>query len=413
LSITFDEAVRLDGAKAMAQDGNSVAWGTTGAGNHTVSLLLPPGAKEDARITLRGIRDLSQLGNAMPATTLHLPPAGWPQRDDALVFAWENRNAAPPGSDFVAPQRSGKAFWNSRGGMDVRGGVFELPDVGTRMVHECGRSGAFTLEAIIAPMVPPFDKAMRPVLSLEDEAGRVHLALLQLRSSWSLWLATDDNPRGTSREQSIMPIRAGQPHHVVLGYEAGRFVLFVDGAEVWVRSQLNGALRWQDGPARFRIGACSKLTETWQGMVEQLSVHSRVLTASEALASAHHAKAALATQSEIKTRKVVARLVQSTPLPKLEDIRPYREALVEQLYEVLPKDDGDDEQSFPVGSHLAVTHWVWVNAEAAQAPPAKIGDTFRLFVQPRQAHGEVSSLVIRSNLPVNPEVPAFLDVSNW
>ena len=118
-------------------------------------------------------------------------------------------------------------------------------------------------------------------------------------------------------------------------------------------------------------------------------------------------------QRAIKTQKVVARLVQTSRRPTLADITPYREALVEQLYEVLPKDEGDDEQSFPVGSQIAITHWVWVNSEAAHEPPAKVGDTFRLFVEPRDAHREIGSLVVRSDLSAERVVTQVLDVSNW
>jgi hypothetical protein len=255
---------------------------------------------------------------------------------------------------------------------------------------------------------------MRPVLSLEDDAGNVKLALLQLRSSLSLWLATEDNPRGTSIEQPLMPIRTGQPIHFVLGYEAGRFQLVVNGAQVWVHPLLRGPLHWNDAESgRLRIGACSKLSNVWPGMVEQLAVHHRMLTISEAVASADRAEPKLAAQQSIPTRKVVARLVQASRLPTLAEITPYREALVENVYEVLPKDEGDDLQAFPVGSRIAITHWVWVNGEAAHAPPSKVGSTVRLFVQPKQAHGELDSLMVRSDLPPQLDSPQVLDVSNW
>lgn len=413
LSLTFDEAVALGSATAEMMNGVKLAWGPQTAERHRVLLPLPDDTKPGARITLTGVRDLAQHPNVMSPTSIRVPGALWPQSRDGLLLAWESRHTTPTGIENATPTRSGKAFWNPRGGMDMRGGSFELPDAGTAMLRECGRSGAFTLEAIITPMVPPYDKAMRPVLSLEDDAGNVKLALLQLRSAWSLWLATEDNPRGTTIEQPLTPIKTGQPHHIVLGYESGRFQLHVNGAQLWVRSQLKGALKWEATPGRLRIGACSKFDGNWQGMVDQFALHSRMLSASEAIAHADYAAPKVDAQRAVKTKKAVVRLVQASRQPTLAEITPYREALVQHLYEVLPKDEGDDEQSFPVGSSVAVSHWVWVNGEAAAAPPAKVGETFRLFVEPKEAHAEIKSLVVRSDLSPEVEAVELLDVSNW
>ena len=52
----------------------------------------------------------------------------------------------------------------------------------------------------------------------------------------------------------------------------------------------------------------------------------------------------------------MAKLVQSSRLPSLGEVAPYREALVQHLYEVLPKDKDDRQQDFPIGSRIAVTH---------------------------------------------------------
>ena len=114
----------------------------------------------------------AQRANIMPPTEIQFPGASWPSSSEGLVLAWENQQATPEGMETLTPTRTGKAFWNARGGMDVRGGTYEIPGAGTKMLRECGKSGAFTLEAMITPMVPPFDKAMRPVFSLEDDAGQ-------------------------------------------------------------------------------------------------------------------------------------------------------------------------------------------------------------------------------------------------
>lgn len=413
LAVTFDQAVSLGHATATMEDGRVIPFGTLVAEQHIVQLSLTHAAEPGTRITLEGVQDLAQRPNVMARTKFAVPTLGWPQSREGLVYAWEHRDAQPLQLTSAVPERRGKAFWNLRGGMDVRGGTYELPEVGTAMLRECGRSGAFTLEAVITPMVPPYDREARPVLSLEDARGNVKLAMLQRRSDWSLWLATEDNPRGTSIEQELLPLRTGQPHHVVVSYEKGRLQVFLNGMAMSVRPEIVGALRFDAEKGVLRIGACSKLEARWQGMVDQLSIYNRMLTADEAVAHADHAAPKLEEQKQARTRKVVAKLVQSSRLPSLAEVAPYREALVQHLYEVLPKDKGDRDQDLPVGSRIAVTQWVWVNGEAAAAPKPDQNGVYRLFVQPAEAHREIQPLVIKNDLPADAPVESWLEISNW
>jgi hypothetical protein len=413
LALTFDQAVSLEHAKATSSEGGTLPFGPLLAEQHVVHLSLMHAVNPGSRITLEGVRDLAQRPNVMPRMTFAVPTQGWPQSREGLVYAWEHRDAQPLQLTGAMPVRTGKAFWNLRGGMDVRGGTYELPEVGAAMLRECGRSGAFTLEAIITPMVPPYDREARPVLSLEDAHGNVKLAMLQRRSDWSLWLATEDNPRGTSIEQELLPLRTGQPHHVVVTYEKGKFQVYLNGMAMSVRPEIHGALNLDADKGVLRIGACSKLEARWQGMVDQLSIYNRVITPDEAVAHADHAAPKLKEQHQARTRKMVAKLVQSSRLPSLAEVAPYREALVQHLYEVLPKDKDDRDQDFPVGSRIAVTQWVWVNGESAASPqPDELG-VYRLFVQPAETHREIQPLVIKSDLPPDAPVESWLEVSNW
>lgn len=413
LSVTFDEAVNLSGAQAAAGNGAVLPWGIQSAENHTVLLPMPVTVPPGTKITLRGVHDLAQHPVEMPATTLTVPGRGWLESQEGLVVAWENRHTPPLGLPEAGPVLKGKAHWSPRGGVDVRGGSAEFAGLGGAMVRECARSGAFTVEAIITPMVPPNDLEMRPVLSLENSSGDVCLALLQRRSALSVWLATEDNPRGTTEEQPLMPIRTGQPYHVVLGYQNGQFMLVVNGEQSWVHAEVRGALRFTGKDGTFRIGACSKLDHPWQGQVDQLSVHSRLLSAGEAMAHADHAAPKVATQRTVKTSKVMAKLVETSRTPALAQISPYRDALVQQLYEVLPKEETDAEQSFPVGSRLTVSHWVWVNGESVRRPPVQPGKVYKLFVQTREAHPEIAPLVQHSDLDPTVDAVEVLDVTNW
>ena len=414
LSLTFDEPIALEQARAIAPDGRALPWGAESAQSHRVLLPLLGRVKAGETLTLMGITDTAPGRHAMARTTFRVPGSGWPQSTQGLVYAWEDRDTPPLGVPGM-PERSGRAFWNLRGGMDVRGGTYEIPGAGEAILRKCGRTGAFTLEAIITPMVPPYDRETRPVLSLEDGAGNVKLALLQRRSDWTLWLATEDNPRGTSIEQELLPLRTGQPHHITVSYEKqGQFRVFLNGQQMAVPPELHGPLRMAGDGGVLRIGTCSRMTTRWHGMVDQLAVYNRALGADEAVAHADYAEPKLAAQRAVRTRKVVARRVQSSRLPALAEVAPYREALVRHLYEVLPKDKEDGDQEFPVGTRLAVVQWVWVNGEAVR-PPADEDGVYRLYLQPAEAHREIQPLVIKDDLPMNGDGPgeSWLEVSNW
>lgn len=412
LALTFDEAISLEQARAFLEDGTPVRLGGLEAQHHVATILLGKNLQPGTRLWLEGVTDRAQQAHAMPRTSITIPRRGWPQTTSGLVFAWEHRSTPALGLLGLAPVREGLAFWSSRGGMDTRGGEFELPEAGRAVLQRCETTGAFTFEAIITPMVPPYDREARPVFSLEDSTGAVRLAMLQRRSDWSLWLATEDNPRGTSIEQELLPLRTGQPHHVLFSYEKGQLRVYLNGMSMAVRPEVHGALKFAAADGVLRIGACSKLPARWHGMVDQLAVYNRALTPDEAVAHADHAAPKMELQRAARTRKVVARRIQTSRLPTLAGIAPYREALVQHLYEVLPKDRDDQTQDIPVGTRLAVNHWVWVNGQSAQ-PPALDGEVYRLFIQPSEAHLEIQPLVISSDLPAEASSEAWLEVSNW
>lgn len=413
LALTFDEAVSIEQAKATSDDGTVLPIGRLEAEQHRLLMPLSDRVLPGSCITLSGVRDLAQHANTAPPFTFRVPRLGWPESRESLLLAWEDRHHKAIQMPEVVPTLEGKAFWSPRGGVDMRGGCSEIQGLGTAMLRECGRSGCFTIEAIITPMVPPNDKETRPVFSLESEKGELALALLQRRSGLGLWLATKDNPSGMGVEQPLLPIRTGQPYHIVLGYEAGRFLLVVNGAPLWVRSEFRGPLNFADRGGVFRMGASTKLEHPWQGQIDQLAIYHRFLSASEALANADHALPKVQAQAAVKTQKVVVRLLKASRSPSLAEISPYREALVEQSYEVLPHETDDHEQSFPVGSRISIVHWAWVNGEAARRPPLQPGKIYRLFVQPKDAHPELKSLVIRNDLPPEGDFPELLDTANW
>ena len=413
LNLTFSEAVSLKNAKAEAEDGRPLTLGALSAGNRVCDIELPGGVKT---VNLSGVEDLAQHPNVMKPERLVVPPQAWPQSRDGLVFAWDNKSTPSIGlKEAVTPTRTGKAFWNASGGLDIRGGAAEFESLGDAIGSACGKSRAVCIEAMIRPLVPPYDRELRPILSLETEAGEVRLQLCQRISTLVLRVATEAHPDVADNEHVLGRVRTGSTYHFVVSYKNGEVTTVLDGAEMSVRTLGNEGLKDTSGPLRFRIGRAKDTPEGshWSGTIEHLAVYDRVLTTNEALCHYDLIAPVLRERAKERQRKVKAKLIEASRVPTLQEISPYREALMTSLYEVLPKDQEKDKQELPVGTRIAVTHWVWVNGERAKEVAFTPGTVLDLFVDPLSQHTEVKGLVIRNDLTPAAGVEEYLDASNW
>jgi hypothetical protein len=136
-----------------------------------------------------------------------------------------------------------------------------------------------------------------------------------------------------------------------------------------------------------------------------------VFSPAEALALYDYAAVNIKARPAAAPVSVMARLVETSRLPKLEEIRPYHEGLVKNCYEVLPDKSGGARQPIPAGTKVVVTHWVWMNGEAAAAPPAAVGKAYPLTLEPLASHPEIKSLVNRDDLTNGLGSDEFLEVS--
>ena len=76
------------------------------------------------------------------------------------------------------------------------------------------------------------------------------------------------------------------------------------------------------------------------------------------------------------TWSVRATLTEASDFPTLEEIRPYRDALIAHEYEI----EGEGTKQAP--RRIAVYHWAIIEEKTTRAADLKEGDTVHLEIQP-------------------------------
>jgi len=407
VSITFNKAVALTHATASAS-GQALTWRGQAADDHVALLNLPPHYVRLADILISGVQDKAQTPNILPPTQANVTSQNWPSPED-LVFAWESKKARPlPAKVATDPEPHGQVFWSATGGMAPHGGWYELAGAGDHVMYDCRKARAITLEAILTARAQPKAGEAWPVFSVEDRRGKVKCALAQRADGYYLYLATESRNQEWAGETRVAPAPVGKAQHLVCGYENGNLTSFVNGAPVALSQHPTGRPSFEKGKGTFLVGASPQYPgAAWPGTVDHLACYSHACRPAVALGLYDLAGPALAGRSATPPTKVTARLVETSRLPTLEQIKPYKEALVKNDYEIL---EGTGELSR--GGKIVVAHWVWMNGERAAAAPAQVGQSYSLSLEPLAAHPEIQPLVIKDDLTNGLGADEFLEVGH-
>jgi hypothetical protein len=98
------------------------------------------------------------------------------------------------------------------------------------------------------------------------------------------------------------------------------------------------------------------------------------------------------------------RLRALSPLPSLAEISPYREALAVDEVEVVRSISGP-----PLAQPgLRVARWAILDGQIV--PSRRVGETFRLVVEPFAAQPQLEPYYLADRLPRAPELPLLFDL---
>ena len=381
----FDEPVTGTKASVTLPDGSALNdWQVIDDG-YALRLPLPPGMPEGEAVSLEGFFDKAQKPNRMKRTSISVPSIAWPASDEGMMFVWENvkgRTRLPNGNPCeVKPQ--GLAFFNEHGAMKLRGGWFDAPDAGELVSASCMKSHEVTVEMIVTPQPPATnDKQLHRILSLANSEDQRNLTIGQRGTRLALWLRTPENgAAGNVEETHLAMVDNNQPHHLVVAYKKDRLNVWVDGANVHNRTRIRGDFsNWEHMKLRFGAGADG--SHPWRGLIDRIVIYDRCLDDAEIAQHSNSSIVAESKRNPLPEWKVVAKLIEASPTPTLQEFQPYTEALTRHLYEILEVKDGGPLPA----KQVAVSHWSWLSAKPLPAQKLKLGDVVEMKLHREDAH---------------------------
>lgn len=306
----------------------------------------------------------------------------WPGTNDGWVFIWENGASQgqikdPQTHQIIAAitQPRGLAVYGRNREMDLSSGSFVAKDADNALLKALQASNQLSLEAVI---VPDRKHARTPteIITFSSTSKSRNFSLTQDDSDLTFRVRTSQTgPNASKPVFKLCKLTTGRPQHVVVTYQPGRIVCYLNGEKVfdkkcsdgdfsnWTAQHLVFGDEWRQGAA------------DWPGSLEGVAIFNRVLSASEA--SDHHKLF----QQKMKERKPVeqivvkARLLSVTQPPPPESIAPYRRALIVNDYEVEQVLAGSLEDK-----KFQATYWGILDSKIVPAE-WKAGATYELTLE--------------------------------
>lgn len=322
-----------------------------------------------------------------------------------LVFLWQradaaNRIAAAGPSEVLQPQ--GLAWHDRFRGLALGGGAFAAgADTGGRLTAALQAKHQWSLAVLLTPA--SLDQR-GPLVAFSDGPRARNLVLRQEGDRLLLDLRTSDSAK-EGAALTVARLSSVAPMHLVLTFSPGRLDAFVDGrrspAAAETQAVAGDLFPWK--PRALAFGAEPGSGARWHGTLSEIALWNRPLSAPEVAAEAARVRAVVDSAVPVPRTVVEARLVSASPAPALDEISPYREALVVDELEIVRQLAGP-----AIGPRIRVVRWAILDGETIPAPPA--GDLRRLVLEPFAAQPQLESFFLADRLPKSAGTPLFFDL---
>ena len=396
LHIEFDESIRPTGLAIRFDSGRAVARWSLSADSRRLDIELTEAFEGIDRLRLTGIEDLAQHPNRMPETILDIGPPHWPVRSEGLVFVWQtgdSPNLVPDPQTGVDRSMTleavGQARLDHHWAMLPGSGRFraQAPDA-ARVSRALKSSNELTLELTLTPGRSTDEVDL---VALADRVQNFRLRTIGGQVVFTLRAAG----RGSDAPSKVLfPLPPAQPSHVVVTYSPARLTAYLNGEK---RLELGAAdirgdfYHWDDRALTFG-GA----------RMEGVAIYDRVLDAGEVEANYERYRSLLIGRSTVVQLTVDARLERRTAAPGLDEISPYREALVIYEYELLGRVVGK-----PPSTRVRVAHWAILDAERTPINDRREGQVYRMKLETFAANPQLASLFLGEDAGIDTRLPLY------
>ncbi len=346
-----------------------------------------------------------------PGVVASVGHSSWPPSRRHLVFVWQTGDQPnlvfDPELDAETTNPltgKGRARLDRHYAMVLGEGVFEAaPEATERLFATARSSNELTLEATLrtsdldqggpARIVTFSTAPRRRNFTLAQEGQR-----LVFRVRTGLTGADADKP-----QVELFELPADRPVHVVVTYSPGRLVAYLDGERVTESTAVQeGFFPWQSGKLLF--GDEVKGGFPWAGTLEGVAIYDRVLESEEVRQSYAQYRQVLEAREPVSRMEVQATLRAKSDFPTLDQIAPYRQALVVYQYDV--------DSTVPGHEHLPtirVAHWAILDEETLPVSGLSVGSAVRLTLEPFAANPQLESLFMSDTLGAS-ELPLYYQV---
>jgi len=322
-----------------------------------------------------------------------LAESGWPAAREGLVFVWqaaERANRHQEGAASEILEERGETWTDRLGRLVLAGGsAAAAPASAARVADALRAANAVTVELLVEPAGSTAGAAV-PVLALGSGPRQRGLWVGHSGAGLELRVRTGETgPGGGVPAVLALPPGSGL-HHVAFTYSPGRLRIFLDGAPAGAPAWRGDFFPWRARELTF--GAEPGLAGSFRGRLSHLAIHARELTAEEVAAEAARVLEEIAGAPRVETLEVEATLRARSRLPTLDEISPYRRALVTEHWQV----EGAPQSG--AGS-VRVARWALLDGRPAAAAALPIGARRRLRLEPWDAQPQLASVFLSDTLP--------------
>jgi len=400
LVLRFDEEIQAEEPRLEFDSGRGIKdWSV---GPERRSLIVHPAEPLDQvdRLFVAGVSDRAQRPNQMVPAKLEIEPALWPFNRQGLVFLWETGENA----NLVLDQRQGieraptlkkygRAQLDHNYAMVLGDGVFVASSVDADYLSDAVKAtNELAVEAVIRP-APADGTDLRYILLLSGGSRESRNFFLAQRGRRLIFSARVGN-RGphAAPEVAITDLPSGEISHVLVTYQMGRLVAYLNGERVLHSSAVRGGFfHWKHRPLIFGSGHQNQ--NAWAGRLEGVAIYSRFIEAEEARENYVRYQQKLRARPVVPKLMVEATLEERSRTPRLQEISPYREALSVLAYRVEQVLEGDYDEK-----RLRVAHWSILGGSTLGIDRMQLGSTRRLVLEPFDANRQLESLYLSETL---------------
>lgn len=406
LHLVFDEPIDAAGATVRLEPGPQPSRLRQSDDGRTLIAELESPLTRPARVTVAGVHDRAQQPNPLEGARLTVQPPRWPASREGLFFLWQTADApnlvydAQAEADrAVTLEPAGQAHLDHDHAMVVTGGSFAAAgEMAGRLRRALQATNELTLELVIEPAAET-TSGFRPIVSFTG-GNRENFRLGQQGEQLVFFLGAAPRGPGAHIRLPLFRIPVGEKTHVAVTYAPDRTIAYRNGEKMVDTDEVRGDFfHWRDYPLLFGGGPGGG--PGWSGTLEGVAIYNRVLAAEEIAEDARRYLDLIAERSPVRQAVVEARLVARSRLPTLEEITPYREALVAYEYEVLRVVSGE------APSRLRAAHWALLDGQAQPAASLRVGEERRLTLEPYSANSQLESLVLSDTLDGAAGLPLF------